>query len=175
MNFPDWDERWKRHARALSQQTASQWESHVTNGNSHALSDDANMQQCATWLLEFCETFVAARRGLKEMGVSAGVPIEPDLQTSLADATMSLPGVVATGVPGAGGYDALFCLYIGGDDVRERIGCFWRQRCDDHAVVCPLGVRIGYEGGHREDMGWDSWISYLTDIAYAKSNALITQ
>jgi len=156
MTAEDWNERWKRHARSLSRQTASQWEIYATNGGNHPSSDDDDgMRQCAAWLLEFRNTFFAARRGLKEMGVSAGVPIEPDLQTSLADATMSLPGVVAAGVPGAGGYDALFCLYIGGDDVRERIGCFWSRQCDDHGVVCPLDVRIGSEGVRREDMGWD--------------------
>lgn len=36
------------------------------------------------------------------MGEGAGVPIEPDEQTALADATASLPGVLAAGVPGAG-------------------------------------------------------------------------
>ena len=47
---------------------------------------------------------------LKEMGNKAGVDIEPDQQTILADATSALPGVVSAGVPGAGGYDALYAI-----------------------------------------------------------------
>jgi hypothetical protein len=46
------------------------------------------------------------------MGESSGVPIEPPQQTRLADATMALPGVVACGVPGAGGYDAVYALVL---------------------------------------------------------------
>lgn len=74
------------------------------------------------------------------MGEGAGVPIEPDEQTKLADATTALPGVIAAGVPGgarqqarwwgrcaggeltlclcacycvaAGGFDALFAIMI---------------------------------------------------------------
>jgi phosphomevalonate kinase len=39
-----------------------------------------------------------SRRLLKMMGENAGVAIEPDEQTQLADDTMGLPGVVAAGV-----------------------------------------------------------------------------
>ncbi|GAX20939.1 phosphomevalonate kinase [Fistulifera solaris] len=56
------------------------------------------------------------RRHLKQMGEGAGVPVEPDEQTTLADATSAVPGVVAALVPGAGGYDALACLYINQDE-----------------------------------------------------------
>lgn len=47
---------------------------------------------------------------LKEMGIQSKVEIEPDQQTLLADATCTLPGVISAGVPGAGGYDALFAI-----------------------------------------------------------------
>jgi phosphomevalonate kinase len=46
------------------------------------------------------------------MGEAAGVPIEPAEQTALADATIAVPGVVAAGVPGAGGFDALFAIIL---------------------------------------------------------------
>lgn len=47
---------------------------------------------------------------LRAMGTEAGVPIEPPEQGELADATARVPGVLASGVPGAGGYDALFAI-----------------------------------------------------------------
>ncbi|KAF8973271.1 ribosomal protein S5 domain 2-type protein [Flammula alnicola] len=50
------------------------------------------------------------RAKMKEMGTLSGVPIEPEEQTSLLDTCMSLPGVIGGGVPGAGGYDAIWLL-----------------------------------------------------------------
>lgn len=41
------------------------------------------------------------------------MPIEPKEQTELADATLSkVKGVLAAGVPGAGGFDALFAIHV---------------------------------------------------------------
>lgn len=56
--------------------------------------------------------FAACRRLLAEMGEKASVPIEPLPQTELANASLQLKGVLAAGVPGAGGYDALFAILL---------------------------------------------------------------
>lgn len=61
-------------------------------------------------LLKLRALFQTSRGLLKKMGDSAGVGIEPESQTQLCDATAELPGVVAAGVPGAGGVDAIFAL-----------------------------------------------------------------
>ncbi|GJT14090.1 phosphomevalonate kinase, peroxisomal [Tanacetum coccineum] len=50
---------------------------------------------------------------MREMGKAAGIPIEPESQTQLLDATMSMPGVLLAGVPGAGGFDAVFAVTLG--------------------------------------------------------------
>ena len=47
---------------------------------------------------------------MKEMGILSGVPIEPDEQTRLLDLSVSQAGVIGGGVPGAGGYDAIWLL-----------------------------------------------------------------
>lgn len=39
--------------------------------------------------------------------------IEPESQTKLLDATMNLEGVLLAGVPGAGGFDAVFAVTLG--------------------------------------------------------------
>jgi len=44
------------------------------------------------------------------MGNLAGVPIEPDEQTRLLDISVAHAGVIGGGVPGAGGYDAIWLL-----------------------------------------------------------------
>ncbi|KAJ7096309.1 phosphomevalonate kinase [Mycena epipterygia] len=52
----------------------------------------------------------AIRSKMREMGTLSGVPIEPVEQTQLLDLCVSQPGVIGGGVPGAGGYDALWLL-----------------------------------------------------------------
>ncbi|KAJ6499907.1 phosphomevalonate kinase [Mycena vitilis] len=52
----------------------------------------------------------AIRGKMREMGTLSGVPIEPIEQTKLLDLCVSQPGVIGGGVPGAGGYDALWLL-----------------------------------------------------------------
>ncbi len=63
-------------------------------------------------LAQLAAAFAASRALIRAMGDAAGVPIEPAVQTALADATVALPGVLAAGVPGAGGYDALFAVVL---------------------------------------------------------------
>ncbi len=120
---------------------------------------------------EIRRSILDSRKYLKAMGESAGVPVEPDEQTKLADDTMNIPGVIAAGIPGAGGYDALFVLYkeISGDDldadtatVRDTIGRFWMDWCDQRkkdgkrGVVCPLSCKcVGFgEGLRHSPLGW---------------------
>ncbi|KPV74363.1 uncharacterized protein RHOBADRAFT_48606 [Rhodotorula graminis WP1] len=52
------------------------------------------------------------RNHIRYMGSASGVPIEPPEQTRLLDACSALPGVVGAGVPGAGGYDAIWVLCL---------------------------------------------------------------
>lgn len=52
----------------------------------------------------------AVRAKMRQMGVLAGVPIEPPEQTKLLDTCVSQAGIIGGGVPGAGGYDAIWLL-----------------------------------------------------------------
>ncbi|KAH8828466.1 Phosphomevalonate kinase [Flagelloscypha sp. PMI_526] len=52
------------------------------------------------------------REYMKSMGDSADVPIEPQEQTDLLDKCTEIAGVVGGGVPGAGGYDAIWLLVL---------------------------------------------------------------
>eukprot|EP00741_Cyanophora_paradoxa_P007692 tig00001181_g7441.t1 len=65
-------------------------------------------------------------------GGRGGVPVEPPEQTARADAAMALPGVLAAGVPGAGGHDALFGIAVEGP-ARAALEAAWLG-----ASVCPL-------------------------------------
>jgi len=49
---------------------------------------------------------------MRDMGTKSKVPIEPPEQTSLLDNCIAKAGVVGGGVPGAGGYDAIWVLVL---------------------------------------------------------------
>ncbi|KAH9485393.1 Phosphomevalonate kinase, peroxisomal [Psilocybe cubensis] len=50
------------------------------------------------------------RAQMRRMGALSDVPIEPKEQTKLLDTCVALAGVIGGGVPGAGGYDAVWLL-----------------------------------------------------------------
>lgn len=105
---------------------------------------DADVHQVvATTLLETRHAFTNVRSLLRQMGDAAGVPIEPPLQTALLDATMKMEGVLIAGVPGAGGYDAVFAITLG-TSARNRVEKQWSAQgvlalC---VVEDPHGVQL---------------------------------
>ena len=96
------------------------------------------------------ELYVQQRYHMKQMGIVAGnVPIEPDIQTSLCnDVTHHVSGVIATMVPGAGGYDAISILYINHPTVHHNITNYLSQYTQQN--VCALTVQgVSYNDGLR--------------------------
>ncbi|KAF8502046.1 Phosphomevalonate kinase [Russula emetica] len=73
-----------------------------------------NMPQAQSTCLEaFYEAHLLTeqiRSKMREMGRLSGVEIEPEQQTKLLDASVSMAGVIGGGVPGAGGFDAVWLL-----------------------------------------------------------------
>ncbi|KAH8937977.1 hypothetical protein BDL97_16G057700 [Sphagnum fallax] len=78
-------------------------------------------------LLETRQAFINVRSLLRHVGEAANVPIEPPSQTALLDATMDMSGVLLAGVPGAGGFDAVFAVVLG-NTVREQVDAEWSRR-----------------------------------------------
>ncbi|XP_010518937.1 PREDICTED: phosphomevalonate kinase [Tarenaya hassleriana] len=64
-------------------------------------------------LLGARDAMLMIRNLMRKMGEAAGVPIEPESQAQLLDATMNAEGVLLAGVPGAGGFDAIFAITLG--------------------------------------------------------------
>ncbi|KAK9699010.1 hypothetical protein RND81_08G147200 [Saponaria officinalis] len=97
-------------------------------------------------LLAARKTMLDIRSHMRHMGEAAGVPIEPDTQTRLLDATMDMEGVLLAGIPGAGGFDAIFAITLG-DTSSSKVATSWSS----HNVLAlpvredPHGVRL--EGG----------------------------
>lgn len=74
---------------------------------------EPNKEAVVNALLGAKDAMLLIRSLMRKMGEAAGVPIEPESQTRLLDATMKLEGVMLAGVPGAGGFDAIFAVILG--------------------------------------------------------------
>ena len=79
-------------------------------------------------------TFLQCRKLLKEIGIQSSAEIEPNFQTNLLDLTMQIPGVLVAGVPGAGGYDAVFAIIVDQPQVFAAVEELWIK----HNVLCLL-------------------------------------
>ncbi|KAG5540245.1 hypothetical protein RHGRI_020465 [Rhododendron griersonianum] len=77
------------------------------------LSSEPTEAEIVKALLGARDTMLEIRFHMHLMGQAAGVPIEPESQTKLLDATMNMEGVLFAGVPGAGGFDAVFAVTLG--------------------------------------------------------------
>ncbi|PKA59189.1 phosphomevalonate kinase [Apostasia shenzhenica] len=85
----------------------------------------------------------ARRRGRRQTARrrrrSLASQIEPDSQTRLLDATMRMKGVLLAGVPGAGGFDAVFSIILGA--AADAVADAWSA-----AGVLPLLVKEDSRG-----------------------------
>lgn len=96
---------------------------------------DVSSERVKSVCLQIVDVFGNIRKYLREMGQAAGVPIEPSVQTDLLDECIKENGVIMAGVPGAGGYDAVFCLVIGDSDQ------VWSGKDRVRALECVLKDR----------------------------------
>lgn len=94
------------------------------------------------------------REKMREMGTLADVPIEPEGQTRLLDACISQAGVIGGGVPGAGGYDAVWLLVLDPVDPspdqppRVRVEHVW----ETYSSVSPLSAVESLAKGTRVEV-----------------------
>lgn len=110
--------------KACSALPASEWRSKV--GTSETLDSLLGVREC----------FTKQRKLMKGLGNSAETPVEPDEISTVLDDTEQLSGVVATGAPGAGGYDAVFAMVLG-DMVVDNVEKMWNAR-EDLPLSCLL-------------------------------------
>lgn len=98
-----WDE-YKSLINSLSMLKPEKWIERPTQQSQEAITKA---------LVGARDAMLAIRYHMRQMGEAAGVPIEPESQTRLLDATMNMEGVLLAGVPGAGGFDAVFAVTLG--------------------------------------------------------------
>lgn len=101
------------------------------------------------------ELFQKTRSNMKEMGVLSKVDIEPNSQTALLDACIEKHGVIGGGVPGAGGYDAIWILVLDPSQDSSRSSAIdqvekvWLDWNKDGTSVTPLLAEASNERGLR--------------------------
>lgn len=108
--------------------------SHFTCWKWTEVATNQHQKMIVKSLLAARDAFLEIRLHMREMGVAAGVPIEPESQTQLLDATMNMEGVLLAGVPGAGGFDAVFSVILG--EASDAVANAWSS-----VGVLPLLVR----------------------------------
>ena len=97
------------------------------------------------------------------MSTLSEVPIEPPSQTRLLDACSACPGVLGGGVPGAGGFDAVFFLVIDTPVVVQGVEEIWLEWKE--MSVCPLLARQSDGGLRREEFGEVAGLSQALEQA----------
>ncbi|XP_031502038.1 phosphomevalonate kinase, peroxisomal [Nymphaea colorata] len=158
-------ELWKRLAEAnsrleaqlkiLSKFAEEQWEAYnMVLSSCSTCASDKWMEQAANsfqegitkGLLGSRSTMLEIRSLMQEMGKAACVPIEPESQTRLLDATMEMEGVLLAGVPGAGGFDAVFAITLR-ESARSNVSQAWTS-----LGVLPMLVREDAQGVRLESV-----------------------
>nr|XP_043606642.1 phosphomevalonate kinase, peroxisomal-like [Erigeron canadensis] len=109
------------HFNLLSKLAADNWDSYKTVINCCSIYKsekwigqftEASHLEIVKALLETRDVMLTIRCHMRQMGESAGIPIEPESQTRLLDVTMDTEGILLAGVPGAGGFDAMFAITL---------------------------------------------------------------
>ena len=114
-------------------------------------------KQIIDLLLDLKAKFKKSRDLLKRMGDCSGQGIEPEEQTSLADDTEALAGVLCAGVPGAGGVDAIFAITLS-PAARAGVERMWSERDNNGGFVCPLILSTSSEKSgicFEKDITWE--------------------
>ncbi|PWN43819.1 ribosomal protein S5 domain 2-like protein [Ceraceosorus guamensis] len=109
----------------------------------HTPPSPSSQSSILTLLIEVRNALRSIRAGMRELGQRAGAPIEPDeMGRVLRASTDGADGVLGGGVPGAGGFDALYLLYLDPSPEtssnRHAIEDLWSGWKTDGLCVGPL-------------------------------------
>ncbi|KAI3642533.1 hypothetical protein MP228_012088 [Amoeboaphelidium protococcarum] len=108
----------------ISQLAQASFQSHE---GSDCQSEDLYSSYEYYLLCQVRQAISGVRQKMRQLSEYAGVEIEPPTQTELLDRSDEIEGVIASACPGAGGYDAIYCLVINSDQVVNRLDSFWQS------------------------------------------------
>lgn len=79
-------------------------------------------------LIDVRQSLRSIRAGMRELGQRAGVPIEPpEIGSLIKKICDEVPGVVGGSIPGAGGFDAFYIIYLKSDQQPRDLSQLWQQ------------------------------------------------
>ncbi|CBQ68185.1 related to ERG8-phosphomevalonate kinase [Sporisorium reilianum SRZ2] len=114
-------------------------------------------------LIDVRNSLRSIRAGMRELGQRAGVPIEPaEIGSLIKKISDEVPGVVGGSIPGAGGFDAFYIIYLKSSQTPRELSQLWAQI---HAVKeeaeskLTLGPLLSWAGGAKttaDDEGGDA-------------------
>jgi len=124
----------------------------VKNIEWKSLSGDSSSKTIGI-LIELNNAFNKQRKYMKTLGENAGTPVEPEEITRILDETERvIPGVLATGAPGAGGYDAVYTILLDPSLVAqtEQLWMHWEELPMTLLTTeeQPKGVTLKTQSGH---------------------------
>ncbi|CDS00915.1 related to ERG8-phosphomevalonate kinase [Sporisorium scitamineum] len=110
-------------------------------------------------LIDVRNSLRSIRAGMRELGQRAGVPIEPpEIGSLIKKISDEVPGVVGGSIPGAGGFDAFYIIYLKSSHTPRDLSQLWTQI---HAVKeeaeskLTLGPLLSRAGGAKTTSGDD--------------------
>ncbi|SPO20457.1 related to ERG8 - phosphomevalonate kinase [Ustilago trichophora] len=101
-------------------------------------------------LIDVRNSLRSIRAGMRELGNRAGVPIEPpEIGSLIKKISDEVPGVVGGSIPGAGGFDAFYIIYLKSADSPRDLSQLWSQihsakeEAESKLTLGPLLSRAG--------------------------------
>lgn len=101
-------------------------------------------------LIDVRNSLRSIRAGMRELGQRAGVPIEPpEIGSLIKKISDEVPGVVGGSIPGAGGFDAFYIIYLRSSDSPRDMSQLWQQihqvkeEAESKLTLGPLLSRAG--------------------------------
>ncbi|SNX84165.1 related to ERG8 - phosphomevalonate kinase [Melanopsichium pennsylvanicum] len=109
-------------------------------------------------LIDVRNSLRSIRAGMRELGQRAGVPIEPpEIGSLIKKISEQIPGVVGGSIPGAGGFDAFYIIYLKSADKPRDLSWLWSQihavkeEAESKLTLGPLLSRAGGAKATNDD------------------------
>ncbi|TKY90996.1 hypothetical protein EX895_000995 [Sporisorium graminicola] len=113
-------------------------------------------------LIDVRNSLRSIRAGMRELGQRAGVPIEPpEIGSLIKKISDEVPGVVGGSIPGAGGFDAFYIIYLKSSQSPRDLSQLWAQihavkeEAESKLTLGPLLSRAGGAKTTSDDEGND--------------------
>jgi len=150
-----------RSVESAAAQLSSEWDAVLKTLPKDADDDQADDDTCIVdirvtprtvlqALIDVRNSLRSIRAGMRELGQRAGVPIEPpEIGSLIKNISDQVPGVVGGSIPGAGGFDAFYIIYLNTSQSARNLSQLWTQihavkeKAESKLTLGPLLSRAG--------------------------------